>query len=84
MVVVIPLKTGITEERSAKMNSMCTKLIKEAVVFFCGGGDFVFLCVKCVQREGGGWGPGGWRRLQINDRVKWITGWWILRSHDGK
>lgn len=49
---MIPLKTGITEERSAKMNSMCTKLIKEAVVLFCGGGDFVFLCVMCV-REGG-------------------------------
>lgn len=48
---MIPLKTGITEERSAKMNSMCAKLIKEAVVFFCGGGDFVFLCVKCVWRR---------------------------------
>ena len=51
------------------MSSMCTKLIKEAVVFFCGGGGFIFLYVKCVQ-EGGGWGPGGWRRLQINDRAK--------------
>ena len=59
--VVIPLKTGITEERSAKMNSMCTKLITEAVVFLWRWWFCFSLCDVCAggREEAEGLGAGG-------------------------
>lgn len=58
------LKIGINKEESAKMKSICTKLIKEAVVIFV---EVVFLLL--ILWIGGGGGSGSWRSYEWKSKV---------------